>query len=48
MNAWLAPKQASFFVEPPFFRKKLENLLCFWNNVESITFSLFQNKEAFE
>ena len=37
-----------FFIEPRFFQKKLENLQCFWNNVESIKFSLFLDKEAFE
>jgi hypothetical protein len=41
-------KSVFFFIEARFFQKKLENLQCFWNNVESIKFSLFQDKEAFE
>ncbi len=31
-----------------FPKKKLENLVCLWNNVERLTCSLFQDKEAFE
>jgi hypothetical protein len=50
MVRWPARPESSVIYNPEgkISQEKLENPAGFWNNVEENTFSLFQNKGAFE